>query len=109
MCRTSFRSAPSRAPWRTAPTRAALAPRTHPPPATGRSWERREGMRARIGPGSVVLNGRNVFPSTLDGELWLVHPDHEIAGRSGYERRSFRDPHPLDNDPALFDDGNGYR
>jgi hypothetical protein len=75
----------------------------------GRYWERREGMRARIVPGSVVLNGRNVFPSTLDGEVWLVHPDHEIAGRSGYERRSFRDPHPLDNDPALFDDGNGYR
>ena len=75
----------------------------------GRYWERREGMRARIVPGSVVLNGRHVFPSTLDGELWLVHPDHEIAGRLGYERRSFRDPHPLDNDPALFDDGNGYR
>jgi hypothetical protein len=75
----------------------------------GRYWERREGMRARIVPGSVVLNGRNVFPSTLDGEVWLVHPDHEIAERSGYERRSFRDPHPLDNDPALFDDGNGYR
>jgi len=75
----------------------------------GRYWERREGMRARIVLGSVVLNGRNVFPSTLDGEVWLVHPDHEIAGRSGYERRSFRDPHPLDNDPALFDDGNGYR
>jgi predicted extracellular nuclease len=66
-------------------------------------------MRVRIVPGSVVLNGRNVFPSTLDGEVWLAHPDTEIAGRSGYERRSFRDPHPLDNDPALFDDGNGYR
>jgi hypothetical protein len=29
----------------------------------GRYWERREGMRARIVPGSVVLNGRNVFPA----------------------------------------------
>ncbi|MEX0788631.1 MAG: hypothetical protein WD040_07520 [Anaerolineales bacterium] len=78
-------------------------------PDAQRYWERREGMRARIVPGSVVLNGRNVFPSTMDGEVWLVHPDHEIASRSGFEGRSFRDPHPLDNDPALFDDGNGYR
>lgn len=83
------------------------------PPAdladAGRYWERREAMRARIAAGSIVLNGRNVFPSTMDGEVWLAHPDHEIADRFGYERRSFRDPHPLDNNPALFDDGNGYR
>jgi uncharacterized protein len=92
---------------------AELAPFDAAPPddfaEASRYWERREGMRARIVPGSVVLNGRNVFPSTMDGEVWLAHPDTEIAGRSGYERRSFRDPHPLDNDPALFDDGNGYR
>ena len=75
-----------------------------------RYWERREGMRAVVPAGSLVLNGRNVFPSTLDGEVWLVRGDHPLAGRAEeYERRSFRDPHPLDNDPALFDDGNGYR
>jgi hypothetical protein len=75
-----------------------------------RYWERHEGMRAVVPAGSLVLNGRNVFPSTLDGEVWLVRGDHPLAGRAEeYERRSFRDPHPLDNDPALFDDGSGYR
>lgn len=76
-----------------------------------RYWERREGMRARVPSGSVVLGGRNVFPSTADGELWLARPDSAIAQRTDpYARRSFRDPHPLDNVPArAFDDGNGYR
>ena len=76
-----------------------------------RYWERREGMRAQVPAGSVVLNGRNVFPSTADGEVWVAHPSSEIAQRSDpYTRRAFRDPHPLDDIPdQLFDNGNGYR
>lgn len=75
-----------------------------------RYWERHEGMRAQIPAGSVAIDGRDVFASTLDGELWLARGDSAIALRADpYARRAFRDPHPLDNDPALFDDGNGYR
>lgn len=77
----------------------------------GRYWERREGLRAQIPVGSIVLGGRRVFASTADGEVWLARGDSAIAQRSDpYARRVFRDPHPLDNVPnQLFDDGNGYR
>lgn len=75
-----------------------------------RYWERHEGMRAQVPAGSKLISGRDVFPSTADGEVWLMRGDHPLAQRADpYARRSFRDPHPLDNDPALFDDGNGYR
>jgi hypothetical protein len=75
-----------------------------------RYWERREGMRLLVPAGSVAVDGRDVFPSTADAEVWLARGDHPIALRADpYARRAFRDPHPLDNDPALFDDGNGYR
>jgi predicted extracellular nuclease len=75
-----------------------------------RYWERREGMRAQVPAGSVVVDSRDVFASTADGEVWLVRGDSEVAERADpFARRVFRDPHPLDNDPALFDDGNGYR
>jgi uncharacterized protein len=76
-----------------------------------RYWERREGMRGRVPQGSIVLNGRNVFPANADSEIWVARPDSAIAQRSDpYARRSFRDPHPLDDLPAqLFDNGNGYR
>jgi predicted extracellular nuclease len=75
-----------------------------------RYWERHEGMRAQVPAGSVVIDSRDVFASTADGEFWLARGDHPIAQRADpYARRAFRDPHPLDNDPALFDDGNGYR
>ena len=76
-----------------------------------RYWERHEGMRAQVPAGSIVLNGRNVFASTMDGEVWVARGDTEIAGRSDpYARRSFRDAHPLDDIPnELFDNGNGYR
>ena len=75
-----------------------------------RYWERHEGMRARVPAGSIVIDSRDVFASTADGEIWLARSDSAIAGREdSYARRAFRDPHPLDNDPALFDDGNGYR
>jgi predicted extracellular nuclease len=77
---------------------------------SNRYWERREGMRAQVPAGSVVVDSRDVFASTADGEVWLARGDSEIAQRDDpFERRAFRDPHPLDNDPALFDDGNGYR
>ena len=59
---------------------------------------------------SVVIDSRDVFPSTADAEVWVARGDSEIAQRPDpFTRRAFRDPHPLDNDPALFDDGNGYR
>ena len=75
-----------------------------------RYWERREGMRAQIPSGSIVIDSRDVFASTADGEVWVARGDHPVAQRADpYARRAFRDPHPLDNDPALFDDGNGYR
>lgn len=75
-----------------------------------RYWERMEGMRAQVPAGSKLISGRDVFPSTADAEVWLMRGDHPLAQRADpYTQRSFRDPHPLDNDPALFDDGNGYR
>ncbi len=75
-----------------------------------RYWERREGMRAEVPSGSVVVGRRDVFPSTADGEVWVIRGDHPVAQRADpYARRVFRDPHPLDDDPALFDDGNGFR
>jgi hypothetical protein len=79
--------------------------------AANRYWERREGMRALIPGGSIVLNGRNVFASTLDGEVWVATHYSSIALRTDpYTRRAFRDPHPLDDIPGeSFDNGNGYR
>jgi uncharacterized protein len=75
-----------------------------------RFWERHEGMRGSIAAGSLVVGARDVFGSTLDGEVWLIDGDHPVAQRSDpYARRVFRDPHPLDDLPALFDNGNGYR
>jgi predicted extracellular nuclease len=75
-----------------------------------RYWERHEGMRAQVPANSIVIDGRDVFASTADGEIWLARGDHPIAQSvDPYARRAFRDAHPLDNDPALFDDGNGYR
>lgn len=75
-----------------------------------RYWERHEGMRARVPAGSLVIDSRDVFASTADGEVWVMRGDHPLAQRADpYTRRAFRDPHPLDNDPALFDDGNGFR
>jgi hypothetical protein len=77
-----------------------------------RYWERREGMRARIPVGSIVLEGTNLFASTDDSEVWLAHPNSTIGQRANpYERRTFRDPHPLDDvgPPGSFDNNNGYR
>ncbi len=78
--------------------------------AAGRYWERHEGMRGRVPAGAVVTGGRDVFASTADSEVWVIRGDSEVAGRSDpYARRVFRDAHPLDNEPGLVDDGNGYR
>jgi uncharacterized protein len=79
--------------------------------AANRYWERHEGMRAGIPADTIVTGRRDVFPSTADGELWLIRGDHPLAARPDpLARRSFRDPHPLDNLPGqLFDDDNGYR
>jgi uncharacterized protein len=85
------------------------------PPAplaeANRYWERHEGMRGRVPAHSIVLNGRNVFASTADAEVWVARPDSVIAQRADpYARRAFRDPHTLDDIPnQLFDNGNGYR
>jgi hypothetical protein len=80
-------------------------------PAADCYWERGEGMRARVPADSVVVGRRQVFTSTLDGEVWVIRPDHPVAQRKEPStRRVFRDPHPLDNIPTqVFDDGNGYR
>ena len=85
------------------------------PPAdleeANRYWERRESMRALVPAGSIVTGGRNVFASTLDGEVWVMRADAVPAlNEDAYARRVFRDPHPLDDIPEkLFDNGNGYR
>jgi uncharacterized protein len=38
----------------------------------GRWWERREGMAVRVPAGARAISGRDVFPSTLDGEAWVM-------------------------------------
>ena len=76
-----------------------------------RYWERHEGMRAQVPAGSIVLNGRDVFASTADAEVWVARPDSDIAQRvDHYTRRAYRDAKPLDDnyDPNNWD-GNGYR
>lgn len=78
--------------------------------AAERYWERIEGMQASVPAGALSVDGRDVFPSSADGELWIARGDSAIARRRNpFARRVFRDPHPLDNRPPLFDDGNGYR
>ncbi|MBA2297073.1 MAG: lamin tail domain-containing protein [Actinobacteria bacterium] len=74
-----------------------------------RYWERLEDMRLRVPAGSLVTDGLDSFPATTDTEMWVIRGDSEIAHRTGYARRVFRDAHPLDNLPGLFDDGNGFR
>ena len=67
-------------------------------------------MRVEVPAGSVANGPRVTFTSTADGEIYVTDPGHPVAQRANpYARRAFRDPHPLDNDPALFDDQNAYR
>ncbi len=93
---------------------AEVTPVVANPPAdlveANRYWERLQGMRIQAPQGSLVLGGRNVF-SPADAEIWVASPESAIAQRTAdYERRAFRDAHPLDDnyDPANWD-GNGYR
>lgn len=84
------------------------------PPAdlddANRYWERHEGMRATLAVGSIIISPRDIFSSTMDAEVWLAHPESVIGVRENeYERRAFRDAHPLDDLPELFDNQNGYR
>jgi len=77
-----------------------------------RFWERREGMRFQLDANIHVIAARDVFPSTADGEVWVIRNDHPIADRlDPYEQLVYRDPHPLDDvGPAgSFDNGNGMR
>jgi hypothetical protein len=77
-----------------------------------RFWERHEGMRFHVDANSHVVAARDVFPSTADGEVWVIRGDHAIANRSNpYERLVYRDTHPLDDigPPGSFDNGNGMR
>jgi hypothetical protein len=93
---------------------AELAPFAANPPANladaNRYWERRQGMRGQVPADSIVLNGRNVF-NPADAEIWVARADSTIAARADpYERRAFRDAHPLDDNYNAGNwDGNGYR
>ena len=93
---------------------AELVPFVANPPVSladaNRYWERLQGMRVQVPVNSIVLGGRNVF-SPADAEIWVARPDSTIALRTNpYERRAFRDAHPLDdNYDAANWDGNGYR
>jgi predicted extracellular nuclease len=78
--------------------------------AADRFWERHEGMRMRVRAGAQAVSGRDVFASTADSEVWVVDKDDPLLDRADpYARRVFRDSHPLDNNPARFDDENGNR
>lgn len=58
---------------------------------------------------SQVVTGRDVFDGS-DAEVWAMRGDHDVAQRDEvYERKVFRDAHPLDNKEDDFNDGNGYR
>jgi uncharacterized protein len=78
--------------------------------AANRYWERHEGMRFHLDSGAHVVAARDGFPSTKDAELWVIRGDHPINDRADpYQRIVYRDPHPLDDLPPLFDNGNGER
>jgi uncharacterized protein len=79
--------------------------------AADRYWERHEGELFRVRAGDVVTGARDVFASTDDSEIWLLDRDDPLVKRADpYARRTFRDPHPLDDVPGIrFDNGNGQR
>ncbi len=75
-----------------------------------RFWERHESMLVGVPAGAQVVGPRDVFASTADGEVWVIRGDDPLVARSDpYARRVFRDFHPLDDEPALVDNGNGER
>jgi predicted extracellular nuclease len=75
------------------------------------TWERHEGEQALVVKDSIATDGLDHFAGSEDGEEWLVRPDTVVAQRTNpFERRVFRDAHPLDDVSNLvFDNGNGYR
>ena len=74
-------------------------------------WERHEGEQALVVKKSIATDGLDHFAGSEDGEVWLARPDTLIAQRTNpFERRAFRDAHPLDDiSNVVFDNGNGYR
>jgi predicted extracellular nuclease len=75
--------------------------------STGIMYERIEGMRAFVTAGAPVVAPTHLYASTDDTEMYVIRPDHPVALRPNpYERRVFRDGHPLDYGGA---DGNPYR
>jgi hypothetical protein len=75
-----------------------------------RFWERHEGMRFHVDANAYVVAARDGFPSTKDAEVWVIRGDHPIANREDpFSRLVYRDPHPLDDEPGLWDNGNGMR
>ena len=91
-----------------------IAPFAASPPAdipgAARYWERREGMYGAVDTGSTVDSPVHSYASTGDTEFYAIAPDSPVSGRSDpYAVRVFRDAHPLDDQPGLFDNGNGYR
>jgi uncharacterized protein len=79
--------------------------------AANRTWERHEGEQALVVNESIATDGLDHFAGSEDGEVWLARPDTVIAQRTNpFERRAFRDAHPLDDiSDVIFDNGNGYR
>ncbi len=77
-----------------------------------RYWERLESMYVHLPQGASVIEGRNIFSSTYDGEMWMIAASDSLMERADpYARRVFRDPHPLDDlgPTGSFDNGNGER
>ena len=66
---------------------------------------------ARRGSGRRASRTGRASPSPRPRTARSTSPTWSSESRSArtYARRAFRDPHPLDNDPALFDDQNAYR
>ena len=91
--------------------------RSRPPRRTRRQPGRREPLLGAprgdaLPPGCRrARRGRaGRLPSTKDAELWVIRGDHAVNQRADpYQRIVYRDPHPLDDLPALFDNGNGMR
>ena len=78
--------------------------------AANRFWERNEGMLFHLPAGAQVVAARDVFPSSADGEVWVVNPDHDLLDRPDeFTRLVYRDAHPLDPIGASEPDGNGMR
>ena len=91
-----------------------IAPFAAGPPAdsgdAARYWERHEGMFGAVARGGTVDSPVHTYASTSDTEFYVLAPDSPVSGRSDpYAVRAFRDAHPLDDQPGLFDNGNGYR